>query len=278
MTSHRQHSHLQRFTTHDLEWRPAMQFNSITRAVAATRPRALMCVPPVATLALLTTAQVAQATGTGDHAGAHPVGAILAAWGVSALLLLGLAVYLGRHATVHPGPMSILIDNRGRFSLNHLQVVTWSLVLVSLVAGVFFGRLLAGVPSPLDFSIPDDVLGLLGIGLGSGVTAGAVKAAKNRTASARLSTKANGQAPRFEQVFMLEEGANADEVVDVTKFQSFSFTAVLVLAYIAMAIHTILEAKSADDVMAVPGLSSTFLVLLGITYAGYVGGKLPPQP
>jgi hypothetical protein len=230
-----------------------------------------------ATLALLTTAQAAEAAGTADQASAHPVGAILAAWGASALLLLCLAVYLGRHATVHPGPLSILIDNRGRFSLNHLQVVMWSLVIMSLVAGVFFGRLVAGVPSPLDFGVPDDVLGLLGIGLGSGVTAGAVKATKNRTAGPRLATKANGQAPRFEQVFMLEEGEYADEVVDVTKFQSFGFTLVLVVAYVATAIHTISDAASADDITVLPGLSSTFLVLLGISYVGYVGGKLPPQ-
>ena len=78
-------------------------------------------------------------------------------------------------------------------------------------------------------------------------------------------------------MFLLEEGDYADEVVDVTKFQNFGFTIVLVVAYVAMAIHTIVDAKTAAKVTELPSFSGTFLVLLGISYAGYVGGKIPPQ-
>lgn len=76
---------------------------------------------------------------------------------------------------------------------------------------------------------------------------------------------------------MLEEGEYADQIIDVTKFQSFVFTVVLLAAYIATAIDTIVFDKTADKVTALPGIAGTFLVLLGISYAGYVGGKLPPQ-
>jgi hypothetical protein len=76
---------------------------------------------------------------------------------------------------------------------------------------------------------------------------------------------------------MLEEGEYADQVIDVTKFQNFAFTIVLLVAYVVTAIHTIVEDKTAANVTALPGLAGTFLVLLGISYAGYVGGKLPPQ-
>jgi hypothetical protein len=202
---------------------------------------------------------------------------ILIAWAASAVILAAGSVALG-WITFKKGPLGILIDNRGRMSLNHLQTVVWTLVVLSLIAGVFFGRLVAGVDDPLGFTIPTEVLGLLGISAGSALAVGTVKATKNRTAAARLASRENtDQDPFLSQVFLLEEGPYADEVVDISKFQSFVFTIVLVVAYVALAIHTIVQAKTAANVTTLPALSGTFLVLLGISYAGYVGGKIPNQ-
>jgi hypothetical protein len=208
--------------------------------------------------------------------------AILWSWAGSALVLLLLAALLGTLVRIKPGPLAILIDSRGRFSLNHLQLVVWSIVVISLVAGVFFGRLIDGVADPLGFTIPDRVLGLLGISVGSAVTVGAVKATKSaKAASAETPTLASYSTthnpPFLGQVFMLEEGEFSDQVVDVTKFQSFGITVVLVVAYVAMAINAIVNAKTAASITALPDISGTFLVLLGISYAGYAGGKLSGQ-
>jgi hypothetical protein len=74
---------------------------------------------------------------------------------------------------------------------------------------------------------------------------------------------------------MVEEGAYADDVIDAGKFQGFAITIVLVVAYIAMAISTISDAASAANVTALPDLKGTFLILLGISYSGYAGSKLP---
>jgi hypothetical protein len=294
------------------------------------------------------------------------VSAILWSWAVSALVLILIAVLLGRYvrlppANARPKPrwLGILVDDRARFSLNRTQLVLWSIVVISLISGVFFGRLIEGVSEPLEFEIPGDVLGLLGISVGAAVTVGAVKASKskealdeteaNRAAAAaaqppppapapgapaaaaiagppplaggpaaaaggagappppaggpgaeagapggpppqqspvapvpramaRLATfQATGRPPFLGQVFMVEEGEYADEVVDVTKFQSFGFTVVLVVAYVAMAINSIVEAKTAAAVTSLPDLKGTFLVLIGISYTGYAGGKLPPR-
>ncbi len=226
---------------------------------------------------------------------------ILWSWAVSALVLLTLAVWLGYRVALPPGNvrpkprfLGVLIDDRGRFSLNRLQLVVWTLVVVSLISGVFFGRLIEGVSEPLDFTIPERVLGLLGISLGAGVTVAAVKSSKKAEAEAEAPTptrgalvsqgpragsklatyQATGRRPFLSQVFMVEEGAFADDVVDVTKFQGFGITIVLVAAYVAMAISTITEASSAAKVTALPDIKGTFLVLLGISYAGYAGGKL----
>ncbi|HXR28915.1 MAG TPA: hypothetical protein VN772_04995 [Solirubrobacteraceae bacterium] len=208
--------------------------------------------------------------------------AILWSWAVAAAVVLALASLLGTLVKLKPGPLGLLIDTRGRYSLNHLQLVVWSIVVISLIAGVFFGRLIEGVEDPLGFVIPDRVLGLLGISVGAAVTVGAVKATKSATsAKAEPPTLASYQVtqrtPFLGQVFLVEEGEFADEVVDATKFQSFLITIVLVVAYVAMAINAIVNAKTAGAVTTLPDISGTFLVLLGISYAGYAGGKLPSQ-
>jgi hypothetical protein len=233
--------------------------------------------------------------------------AILWSWAVSAAVLVAFAVFLGFRVSLPPGNvrprplwLGILIDNRGRFSLNRLQLIVWTIVVISLVAGVFFGRLIEGVGEPLEFTIPGNVLGLLGISVGTAVGVGAIKSNKAATATAppvpapapevvppaprgravtRLATyQATGRRPSLGQVFMVEEGAYADDVVDAGKFQNFAITIILVVAYVAMAISTISDATSAAGVTALPDLKGTFLVLLGISYAGYAGSKLPTPP
>jgi hypothetical protein len=238
--------------------------------------------------------------------------AILWSWAVSAVVLIMIAIGLGWRVHLPPGDrwpkpwwLGVLVDARGRFSLNRLQLVLWTIVVVSLVSGVFFGRLIEGVAEPLEFTIPGRVLGLLGISVGSAVTVGAIKATRatkvattaappaadgaaapaavgTAPAVPRAETKlatyeATKRAPFLAQVFMLEEGEYADDVVDVTKFQGFGVTIVLIVAYVAMAINAIAEAKSAGSVTALPDLKGTFLILLGISYGGYAGGKLPEQ-
>lgn len=228
--------------------------------------------------------------------------AILWSWAVAAVVLVVLAILLGLRVSLPPGTvkpkppwLGILIDNRGRFSLNRLQLIIWTIVVISLVAGVFFGRLIEGVGGPLEFTIPGRVLGLLGISVGAAVTVATIKSSKSAQATTvapiapevvptppkgRAETKlatyqATGRPPFLGQIFMVEEGAYADDVIDASKFQSFAITIVLVVAYVAMAISTISKAGSAASVTALPDLKGTFLVLLGISYAGYAGGKLP---
>jgi hypothetical protein len=236
--------------------------------------------------------------------------AILWSWAVSAAVLIALAVLIGLRVVLPPGDvipkprwLGILIDNRGRFSLNRLQLVLWSIVVISLISGVFFGRLIEGVVNPLEFKIPGRVLGLLGISLGTAVGVGAIKSGKATKeeakpagaapagprpvievpeppgrAETKLAIYQHTNRPPFPaQIFMMEEGEYADDVIDVSKFQGFGFTVMLVVAYVFMAISAISHAKTAGHVTALPDLKGTFLILLGISYAGYAGGKLPEQ-
>jgi hypothetical protein len=201
--------------------------------------------------------------------------AIYLAWAISAVLLLALAAALGGLMTPARFPIGILIDQRGRYSLSNLQLVMWSIIVLSLLSGVFWGRLVDGVANPAAFSIPANVLGLLGISAGSAATATAVKASKDATRSASIAASADEDKPRFSQVFLQEEGASADKVVDVSKYQNFVITIVLGVAYVALAAHAIDHAATAARLTSLPNFSSTFLVLLGISHGAYLAGKLP---
>jgi hypothetical protein len=94
---------------------------------------------------------------------------MLWAWGISALAMLALAIALGYVVGPGHGALGILVDKRGRFSLTHFQLMVWTVVVLSLISGVFWGRLIEGVSDPLGFSIPAELLGLIGITLGSSV-------------------------------------------------------------------------------------------------------------
>jgi hypothetical protein len=203
------------------------------------------------------------------------MGAVFAAWAVSAAVLLLVAVGLG--ATIREGPLGILIDSRGRYSLTQFQLVLWTIVIVSLISGVFWGRLVHHLgAAALEFSIPDELLIVLGISVGSAATSSVIKASKDADHPERVAASApDGDPPRFSQIFWVEEGAMADRAIDVTKFQNFWFTVILVIAYVALAIATLTELGDITKLTGLPGFSAQFVTLLGISHAAYVAGKLP---
>ena len=60
--------------------------------------------------------------------------AIFAWWGGSAAALIALGLLIGLIATGQL--LGLLIDTRGRHSLTHMQLSLWTIVILSLVAGV----------------------------------------------------------------------------------------------------------------------------------------------
>ena len=188
---------------------------------------------------------------------------------VSLVVLILLAVWIGRRAGL--GWLGILIDGRGRYSLTHFQIVLWTIVILSSLLGVL-------VVSKFDMcavKIPGELLGLMGISAGSGVLAGAVKGTKDapgaqaRVARAGAFALANGNqvniVPRFAQIWLEEEGDQADKVINITKYQNFIFTLVILGVYVT----ALIKAQS------FPKLPDYLVGLIGISHAGYIGGKMP---
>jgi hypothetical protein len=193
-------------------------------------------------------------------------------WFLFWLVLLSVLTWCRRllpPRTSHP--KNILIDSRGRYSLTHLQVVLWTFViLASLIAA-----LIEHWGQTDKITLYPELLGLMGIASGSAVLSTAVKGVKDDSPESRVFREGGTFSPganrefkaQFRQIWLQEEGKYADQVIDVTKFQGFLFTLVAVGYYIA----------AAWTQKNIPEPSETLVWLLGVSQAGYVGGKMPSK-
>jgi len=90
---------------------------------------------------------------------------------VAMAVVLGIAVVVG--LSKGKGAFGVLVDGRGKYSLARLQILLWT----ALIIGGYFG-----IAFPERFvKIPNEVLGLLGVTLGSTVVSTAIKANKMLT-------------------------------------------------------------------------------------------------
>lgn len=199
-------------------------------------------------------------------------------WILWALVLGGSAAWWGQRArrTV----LGIFIDSRSRFSLSRFQITVWTILVFSLFAGFFFARVVSGLGAEaLAIKIPNELLILMGITVGSTATATAVKVGKDLRATqpgATLSLKPPS-VPRFSQVILEEEGSATGDEVSVTKFQNFWITVVVLVAYIVLASEQISAAATAQELSSLPKFDMTLNYLVGISHAGYIAGKLPDR-
>lgn len=225
-------------------------------------------------------------------------------WGIWAAALLFFAGYLGTKVNVNPSApggglygkwYGILIDSRHRFSLTKFQIILWTIIILSLIFGVFTARAFAKVSEPLNFEIPSELLILMGISATSTVLSSTIKSQKKgRVKTRSLAMGKDDYQPKFYQMFMVEEGEDIDKLVDPTKFQNFLITVLLAIAFVVSALNQLtareLEllkelGKNApqkailDGIKALPGISdnNTLLTLLGISHAGYITGKIPDK-
>jgi hypothetical protein len=202
------------------------------------------------------------------------------AWAISAAVLLLSALVVGKTMTGLNRWFGLLIDSRHQYSLTKLQISLWTIVVLSLIAGVAFGRAVHHA-SALGFEIPDVLLVVMGISLGSTVAATTVKTtAENRTITKAIAAGRQPSLPRDlststpRQFFQREEGGVSIEEIDLTKFQNFWITLIVVAAYVTLVITTFGKLASPAEIVSLPTMEGTFATLLAISHATYIAGKL----
>jgi hypothetical protein len=225
----------------------------------------------------------------------------LATWLLIMVLLGALFVLIGR------GIMGLwkgcLIDNRNRISLSRLQLICWTvLVLSAFLTFAAFKVHAAPDADALDIVVPAQVWSLLGISTASLAGSATIKYAKRNTsvdqavvqeemqktqnaitssapeappleAQGLLANKETPESASISDLFTGDEIGSAAQL-DVGKVQMFFFTLIVILAY-AIVLGTILY-RAGGLPGGLPDVSEGMVVLLLISHAGFLAGKAVP--
>ena len=192
----------------------------------------------------------------------------------------------------------ILIDSRNKMSVSRLQILVWSLLVLSALFTAVLTNVGLGWQSPLEIDVPAQLWILMGISTASAVGSPLVLAVKDNRQVSRnqkqtavvalekigrdqVDEKSKGvvvrnkefDAARWGDLLMGDEFGNAARI-DVGKLQMLMFTFVLVLGYGA-AIGALF--RGGDVVTALPPMQDGMNVLLGISHTGYLSAKAAPN-
>lgn len=193
----------------------------------------------------------------------------------------------------------LLIDDRNKISLSRLQMILWTIVVLSGFLTAALSNLASAQTSPLSIAIPKELWLLMGISTTSLVGSPLIKSTKTakkpneaeRTSTFNLMAKegadtkklaSKGQIvvnttlekARWSDLFKGEESGNAAQL-DLSKVQMFFFTLILVIAY-AAAIGTAFTGTELK-IDSFPVLHSGMVTLLGISHGGYLVHKAVPH-
>lgn len=184
--------------------------------------------------------------------------------------------------------VGVLIDERNKVSLSRLQILLWTVVVVSAIAAGAFANLSSGVGiDSLEFAIPQELWALLGISTATLVGAGIVKAEQASRPGSRLHTLApdaagahRPQQARFKRASLIDlvraEQEENWQTVDLAKVQALMFTLIIVFIYAATLFATFGEGpdqKTGLILASMPPLNNGLIALIGISHVGYVTVK-----
>lgn len=207
-------------------------------------------------------------------------------WTLSAILIASAALTLMVGKLIFGSWWGVLITPQYTMSLSRTQTVVWTILICSSFMAVAFERLAAGADA-LAFSVPNTLLGLIGISLTSAVASSAVlsgKSAKPATDAqvAMAAQKKNTDVEACGTLFGHKDKSKAslmdlfqgDELgdahtIDLGKVQMFFFTVVGAVVYLGE-----MYSQLGAVPTSLPDLPTNLVYLMGMSHAGYVGNKL----
>jgi hypothetical protein len=195
----------------------------------------------------------------------------LLSWLITVVLFLAFLFVVGHGVTGRP--LGLLIDERKKMSLSRLQLVLWTLVILSGLLTIALSNIGLGIKTPLAIVVPTQVWLLMGISTTSLIGSPLLKSGKMR--AGKIDTRDDIQDAEVADLFRGEEVSNSD-VLDLAKVQMFFFTLVLVLAYAVLLGSLFINNTGA--IRRLPDIDPSMTTLLGISHAGYLANKAVPRP
>jgi hypothetical protein len=194
-------------------------------------------------------------------------------------------------------PLGVLINERNLMSLSRLQIICWSIVILSSYIVVVMQRIAGHVPNPLGVTVDNQLWAILGISTASFVGAPLVPSTKTDKSPSdnaiRAASKALGEAPvsiqqnaqgtlysnsepddaRFSGIFEEDEVGNT-AYVDISKVQMFLITVLLIGVYCS-ALWSFLSGAH-DQLTKLPPANGD--MLFALSHAGYLTFKTSVTP
>jgi len=189
----------------------------------------------------------------------------------------------------------LIIDNRNRMSLSKLQMLVWTVVVISALIVYAAYNVRLQVEAPLDINIPPELLFAMGISATSFIATPAILSLKSQETPAQADVDTANAAPGTSQnqgkvfgrasasdaswtdLFQGDEVGNFDSP-DLSKIQQVAITLLLVGVYSAQIITLFAGLGAPGSKLAsLPVLGQQFVVLMAISHASYLAYKAAPH-
>jgi hypothetical protein len=194
----------------------------------------------------------------------------LLAWLATLALFTGFALVVGHGLTGLA--RGIFVDDRNKLSVSRLQMFLWTVLVLSAYLSASLANVGLGAVEPLAVRVPQPLWLAMGVSTSSLVASPLVL---HRVKGKGVALNDAPHESRWTDLVRGEERGFVN-VVDLGKLQLLLVTVVLVLAYAIVVGHAL-----ADDgkiVTSLPGIDDAFVIMLGISHAGYIAKKAVPVP
>jgi hypothetical protein len=190
------------------------------------------------------------------------------AWLAIAVLMSAFAAVAGHGLT---GLVrGVLIDDRHRVSLSRLQMLIWTVLVLSAYMAAGLANIGRDAASPLSVDIPSELWLAMGISTASLVAAPVALAYKQRRQGAKIEQLDHERDSRFADLFRGEEEGDKDHL-DLGKVQMLLLTVVVALGY-GLALGDMFEG-TLGPFTSLPAVDEAVVSLLAISHAGYLTKK-----
>jgi hypothetical protein len=171
----------------------------------------------------------------------------------------------------------LLTDEHNRWSLSRLQLVAWTVLVLSTFWAMSLTRLFGHAVDPLALNVDNNLWLLLGIS-GTSSVASPLILARKQTAAQGIVDRPRSvgvDSGSLRDLFRGEDVGNAN-VVDIGRVQMAFFTFVCLCTYFLACWRAL--ATQAHDAVVFPPVSSDLVALLGISHATYLANKNIDRP
>ncbi len=160
------------------------------------------------------------------------------------------------------GFLGLIVDERGKYSLSRLQALAWTFLIGAAYIGI-------AAETAKFIGVPDNLLALMGVSLGSAVASQVIKSNKIDQKTVAVATEGEQISPAFIDI-VSEEETGFENRLSIGKFQ------MLVWTVISLAIYIVLLIKSrSSNLTELPDVTLTMVELMGISQATYLLHKIP---